>query len=383
MYDPAFFDRTPLGEIVTMYAPLRVLVCVFCAAAIAWYAIKPAAAQETGRAKPMLVFAIDQGLPNEAVANGDMASLRRVVADIKAFESRYEVYALLANSVDGAHLRETMQLLATEKVKFMVDALSSAAITRAPDPTSMRAYDPTHGQEMSVAQLASLKKAYGPYFGGIRMMELFTISYDIHQTQFHGEPWALRWQSYWPAKGNFFDADAVEPYVQWAQANDMFVDFSDWFWSFDHRSLAAETGQLHYEDQLRAMLHRHPNVVIATYDNNEPQSRSRTADWVPFFRAWHADGARGFGLSDQDWLCAMPRTKEEMNCPAAELIDWAKNAYRDGAVMVQLEPVWYWWDFPRGSTKNDYSTYKTPELRGRATPNLQAFADAFGVRLPD
>ncbi len=45
----------------------------------------------------MLVFAIDQGLPNSAVANGDTVSLR-VLNVVKAFEKRFDTYVLLAGS---------------------------------------------------------------------------------------------------------------------------------------------------------------------------------------------------------------------------------------------------------------------------------------------
>ena len=55
-------------------------------------------ASRIDRAGGCWFFAIDQGLPNSAVANGDTASLR-VLNDVKAFEKRFDTSVLLAGEV--------------------------------------------------------------------------------------------------------------------------------------------------------------------------------------------------------------------------------------------------------------------------------------------
>ena len=341
-------------------------------------AAKPGAA--AGR--PMLVISIDQGLPNEALANGDIAALQRVLDDVKAFGARFDIYALLSNSPGSPPLDRVMQLLAKNRIKFLLDPISSAAITKNPKTVLGTPYYRPYGQEMSVAELAAYKTKYGEYLAGIRVMELFSINFAIHKTAFHGATWANRYREYWPPGGDFFRASVIEPYLQWAAKNGAFVLFSDWLWSFDHRSLPDDVRQRQYEDELRSLTRRYPNLVIVAYANNEPNGRSRGVNWVPAFRDWPGYGAKGFGLSDQDWLCNIPKTTADMNCPVAELIDWARRAYDAGALMVELEPVWYWWNFPRGSAENNYGQYAAAAERGRAKPNLKAFAAAFGVQLP-
>ncbi len=331
----------------------------------------------------MLVLAINQGFPNEALANRDTAGLQRVLDDVKAFERRFDTYVLLANSLEGPALDNALRLVAANKVSFVLDAMSSVAITRNTRFRPDVPYNISYGQLMSVEQLSAYKQRYGKYFAGIRIMELFSMNFTIHKTEFHGAHWAERWREFWPPGGNYFQPSLVEPYIRWAAQQGMFVDFSDPFWSFDHRSLQSDIQQPQHEEQLRSMVERYRNVVIVTYANNELGGRSRQANWVPAFRNWLDYGARGFGLSDQDWLCAVPQSSAEMNCPVEELIAWAKAAYRQGALMVQLEPVWYWWEFPRGNMQNDYNTYLVAERRGRAKPNLEAFARAFDVQLPN
>ena len=331
-----------------------------------------------------LFFCIDQGAPNEALANGDMASLQRVLDDVKAFDTKFDTYVLLAGAPESPALDNALRLVAANKMRFVLDAMSSVAISRNPKPGLARPYNKSYGQLMSVEQLSAYKQRYRNYFVGIRIMELFEMNYTIHKVEFHGARWgAERFRQYWPPEGDFFQEPVLEPYIRWAAQQGMFVDFSDWFWSFDHKSLPSDIQQPQYEEQLRSIIERYPNVVIVTYANNEPNGRSRKANWVPAFRAWHHYGAKGFGLSDQAWLCKVPKTNgSEMECPAEELIDWAKKAYHEGALMVQLEPAWYWWDFPRGSMTNDYEVLDANQ-RGHAKPTIEEFARAFGVQLPN
>jgi hypothetical protein len=367
------------SAIMRRLAPLVLAIFASAAAVLG----PPASARQAGElGQRMLVLSIDQGYPNGAVATVDTAGLQRVLADVKAFSERFKTYALLASSVDSDALRKTLDRLVDNKIPFFLDAMGSAAATKISTHQLAMPYGPSTGQEMSIAQLAAYKQRYGKYFAGIRIMELFSLTYAIHESKFHGKTYANRFQQYWPANGDYFNASVVEPYIRWAAQNGMVVDFSDWLWSFDHKRLPSDIEQPRYEAELRAMLQRYPNVVVVTYANNEPGGRSRRADWIPAFRQWLDYRAKGFGLSDQDWVCKVPKQiGSEMNCPPEELIEWAQRAYRAGALMVQLEPAWYWWGFPRGTTENSSDSIPENE-RGRARPPLIAFAHAFDVRLP-
>jgi hypothetical protein len=304
---------------------------------------------------------------------------------VKAFSDKFDTYVLFAQTPDCDALDRVVSLIASNKIRFILDAMSSAAIAKEPRFSLAQPCNPPHAENISLESLSKYKRRYGEYFAGIRLMEVYSMNMDVHQGMFHDVKFAQRWKERWPQDGNVFQPSIVESYVRWAANQGMFVDFSDWFWSFDHGKMPPDIEQQKYERQLQSIIRRHPNVVIVTYANNEPgmRSRSQKENWVRAFQSYEEYGARGFGLSDQDWLYAVPNTFNEMNCPVEELIDWAKLAWSRGAVMVQLEPVWYWWDFPRGSVQNDYGQYKYERQRGSRKENLEKFAAAFNVKLPN
>jgi hypothetical protein len=369
------------GELRVRYPSMFLLIVLVALGSYAYAAHRNRQADRSGQR--MLVFSIDQGAPNEAVANRDTAALQRVLNDVKAFETRFDTYVLLAGDPENPTLDDALRLVVANKVKFVLDAMSSVAVTKDPIHELGKPYNKSYAQLMSVDQLSSYKQRYGNYFAGIRIMELLSMHFTIHKSEFHGAHWNERSRQFWPPGGDLFQASVLEPYFRWAAQQGMFVDFSDWLWSFDHRRLPSDIAQPEHEEQLRSMVQRYPNVVIVTYANNEPEGRARRANWVPFFRQWLDNGARGFGLSDQDWICKIPHEEgSEMNCPPEELVGWAQRAYRAGALMVQLEPAWYFWNFARGRMTNDYNTVAADQ-RGRAKPSLEAFARAFDVQLPN
>jgi hypothetical protein len=118
------------------------------------------------------------------------------------------------------------------------------------------------------------------------------------------------------------------------------------------------------------------------YANNEPADGARTKmnSWQAVVQPYVKYGAKGFGLSDQSWMCA-----NELTCPPDELVNWATTAFSSGALVVQTEPTWYWWNFPVGAIGQQTSNYtQDPKWanRGYASANLQLWASNLGLTLP-
>jgi hypothetical protein len=345
---------------------------IFCVL-IGSFAINDSSTAADDSAKrPILVFSIDQGFPNGPVENDDLASLQREISYLKLFRPKYDIFALLAGDIrDKSHLQSALDLLAKNRMPFFLEAASSDAITI---DVGTAPYDRSHGLELSVAQLQQYKGRYGDYFRGIRLFELFEGDWTIWASKYLGKDWGDRFKNYWP-QDDFYQTSLIEPYVKFAADNNMVVIFADWFWYFNHQWAPADLKQQQHERELRSLIQRYPNVVIVVYDNNEPANHSSGVDWAPTFRQYLSYGAKGFGLSDQAWLC-----DSETKCPVNQLISWATAAFRDGAMLVQTEPYWYWWDFPRGELQlNNYEKYKSAAERGNATDNLIKFSSALGI----
>lgn len=330
------------------------------------------AAMVDSEKRPILVFSIDQGFPNGPVQNDDLPSLQREIDCLKRFRQKYDTYALVAGDISNKdYLQDALDLLAQNKMPFFLEAASSDAITVDVGTTP---YDRSHGLELSVEQLQQYKQRYGDFFHGIRLFELFEGDWTIWASKFRGENWGERFEKYWP-QDDFYQTSLIEPYVKFAADNDMTLIFADWFWYFDHQWVPADLKQQQHESELQSLMQRYPNVLIVLYDNNEPGGRSNEVNWVPVFQQYRAHKAKGFGLSDQAWLC-----DDEIQCPVDQLAKWATAAFRNGAMLVQTEPYWYWWNLPRGDLgQNNYNQYKTGAERGKATENLVKFASALGV----
>jgi hypothetical protein len=325
---------------------------------------------ETNRG--MLVFSIDQGFPNGPVENDDLKVLQRQIDCLKPFSKKYDTYVLLAGDIaNKGYLQDALDLLVKNQIAFFLGAASSDAIAL---DAGTAPYDRSHGLELSIDQLRMYKDRYRAHFRGIRLFELFAEHWTLWASKFHNENWADSYRQYWPTD-DFYQTSLIEPYVKFAADNGMLVIFSDWFWYFDHQSVPAGVAQQQHESELKSLTRRFPNVVVVVYDNNEPNSHSKDVQWVPTFRQYRSGGAKGFGLSDQAWLC-----DNEVQCPADVLAWWAVNALQDGATLIETEPYWYWWDLPRGhGGKNDYSSYKTSEDRGKPAETLHKFASALGI----
>lgn len=68
---------------------------------------------------------------------------------------------------------------------------------------------------------------------------------------------------------------------------------------------------------------------------------------------WHLSvqgfkNIKGFGLSNQSWLSDNHLFWNSFNLPPHELASWTTTALSRGADVVQVEPLWYFFDWPAG-----------------------------------
>jgi hypothetical protein len=113
------------------------------------------------------------------------------------------------------------------------------------------------------------------------------------------------------------------------------------------------------------------------YDNNEPhgQSEQQFGKWEAHLAKFVSDGAMGLGLSDQSWICFEAGGRTDLDCPVEIVISWAKDAIAAGAIAIETEPYWYWWEMPRGGNERNHIIGSGARVRA----TLQAFAKALGV----
>jgi hypothetical protein len=119
-----------------------------------------------------------------------------------------------------------------------------------------------------------------------------------------------------------------------------------------------------HEGALRSLLAAYPGLVTVTYANNEPNedSAARLRTWHDAVQPFVAAGANGFGLSDQSWL-----RKDDTKCPIGDIVAWAKRALELNCKLIQFEPVWYFFDLPRGMFGlGDYT--KDPRWKNAGAP---------------
>jgi peptidoglycan hydrolase-like protein with peptidoglycan-binding domain len=332
--------------------------------------------------KKSLVFNIDQNFGNGIVQKQDSVGLTRVMQAMKAFSTNYSVYAQVSTAAsDKTKLEWMLSTLQKNNIQFILDVYTSDTITAGKSSVSAP-FDISHGRQLSVTQLGEYKKRYGSYFAGVRVHEVFGEHAQIIGCKELNATWCEKFSSILP-EDDFYQKAYLEEYVRFANQNSMFLVFSDHYWStYAEESLRVLAHQDQNEKDLRDLAKKYPGTIIVMFANNEwnEGARDMSDTWPAIVQPYVVDGARGFGLSDQSWMCS-----DEMNCPAAELASWAKKAFAHGATMVQTEPYWYWWQFPEGllgQQSYNYTTNTVWAKRGYPTLNLKPLADALGVTLP-
>ena len=358
-----------------------------------------------------LVFQLDEGWGDGIIQNQDMVALKRILANVKAFRSSFDVYALLpAAAADRTKLTNVLDELKAEGVPFLLEAESSDTIQLNTNAANAP-YDAAHGFGSSVAQLEALRTRYGALFAGVRFMEVFGMNQQIVGCKRFGANWCYKFTHVMP-EDNFFQKSLIEPYVAFAHRNHMFVLWGDHYWganydpkreTYDGRPYFNKSARVtpeifdkvmkqpQNERDIQELAAKYPDVMVAVYDNNDASggvdnSALKIDTWAtrimrPFIAA---GGFKGFGLSDQSWLCPeRPRDSHGTECPVNGVIGWAKNALAQGAIVIETEPVWYWFNLPPGEiAPRDYTRESRWADRGYATDNLRDFAAALGVELP-
>ena len=356
-------------------------------------------AQEPVRAaylqRPAIVFSIDQGFRDSPIPIGDLAGLQRYADVLKSFGPKYEAYALFNGALaDKAKLRAALDLLARNGVPFIMDVYDSDTLTntrQGPDAVDAP-FDVQHGRGVSVAELADYKHRYGQLFAGLRVFEVFSLNYSILSCQKLGRDWDRHWKENVPTQDTFYQRRFLDDYAKFAHANGMFLLFGDWFWSAHHHSAFIDdvVHEPANEQDLKDICRIYPGTVVVMYDNNEPNGASlpRLSDWDKIVKPFVDAGAKGFGLSDQSWLSTgiSKSDQYELKTPVADLVRWGQSDFDRGGVVLQLEPFWYWFRFPKPRWSEGAVVYTQDPAwadAGSASANLAALASALGVNLPD
>lgn len=338
--------------------------------------------------KQALVFSIDQVWINGIVNVQDMTSLARIIENLKSFQQRYEVYALLnPSNTDQQKVFAVLDKLTANGIPFILDQQSSDSNHK---DTVISPFDPYHGVALSLEQLKAYKQKYGDKFAGIRFMEVFAANYTILACQKLGVNWCDYDKTYLP-QDNFYQKSIAETYIKFAKDNEMFVLWSDFYWSVYHPwdFDINVVKQSQNENELKELLAAYPNTVVVTLANNWPVDGARSGNyintWPDTMKPFVQTGAFGFGLSDQSWMCS-----QSNGCPASEIKDWALTAFAKGAKLVQFEPVSYFWNLPDGVMEKWVAAGQNPtgymqdaawSNRGYPNSNLTTIASALGISI--
>jgi hypothetical protein len=319
-------------------------------------------------ARVRLVFVIDQGWGNGPINKGDVDGMRRTLDALKPLQARYDVSPLFATHVSNRdNLDALLDLCVEEGFTFFFDVISSDGMTIAGAPQT-NPYDETHGQEISVEELAQYKARYGDWLAGIRFMEIFGQDFMVERFDQYPE-WQHEGYSGMPDTSiPFFDPAIIRPYLALARDTGMAVQWSEFHWA---RNPEEDPGHQDRIDVLSKLLGEFPGLVTITYANNQPEyaSLKRLGDWTQDVRPMLAMGAKDLGLSNQSWIYNL----DPMNCPPELIIQWAASALDDhGLRYMQFEPGFYFFHYPVGILRDDGSDYTTDPQ----------WADRGGARMP-
>lgn len=326
-----------------------------------------------------LVFSVEQGFVNSPVQNEDVAALSRVANELARLKDRYQVFVTLGCAQsDQSKLLKALDVFSSAHIGFFLDTWSSdnLAPPRPSNKPVSTPFDRSHGLCQSTAYLQGIRNRYGAGFAGIRLHETFAANLSV--AMFHqGTDWFPHASSSYPA-GAYFDPRILEDEYRFAYRNRMKVIFSDPYWlsGGNHFLKGSAVSQPENERLLIETMRRYPGITILMYANNEPLKGGpnplyrRIDDWSSLFPPALSRGTAGIGLSDQAWVCDRAKIPES-RCDPKVVADWAANAVRQGAVALEFEPYWYFFDFPRpAGDRNTYNESASAAARGSKTGNF-------------
>jgi hypothetical protein len=321
--------------------------------------------------KTRLIFSIDQGFGNGIVANGNVEALNRMVTALEPLRVKYEVSVLLNPMIqDKQRLKLMLDALVAQKMPFVFDVYSSDSFTLGANGPANAPFDSSHGQSISVEQLAAFKESYDASLVGLRFMEIFGQDFGIRAMK-TTNPELKRPGDKLPVD-TFFRSDLAEGFIRFAKEHAMFVQWADFGWM---PFSPWDKEMPNYTEQVKALLRMYPGVVTVTYNNNEPNEAS-----IPRFSTWHTavesfpkDGASGYGLSNQSWL----HNFTYMDTKPEEIIAWTQSALSKNCRLIQFEPAWYFFNLPTGTfalgDSNQVADGKEPGEAKESLKQLSAF----------
>ncbi len=328
-------------------------------------------------ARPALIFSMGQNFGNGPAENADIVAVSRMIGHLQQFQPLYRVYAVLnVTQANRTTLSTTLNALRDNGIPFLLDVYSSDVLTNS---RAQDVYDVQHGIPLSPTDLLDLKASYGPAFAGIRVFEVFAMNFTVFACK-NGNNFCSGFSANLPSD-TFFQASILEPFMQFARDNGMFVLFEDPYWFFDHQNSNPLLQQAQNEQDLKTLLTSYPGLTTVMYANNEAHSQSvpQFGLWQSAMRPFVAAGAKGMGVGDQAWICSADiGISNETDCPVNTLISWAHDALSTGSIALETEPYWYWWDLPKGQI--ELPTGVTG-ASAAAQPTLTAFAQALGITL--
>jgi hypothetical protein len=293
--------------------------------------------------KIRLVFSIDQGFGNGIVANGNVEALNRMVTALEPLRAQFDVSVLLNPMIqDKQRLKQMLDALVARKMPFVLDVYSSDSFTLGANGPANAPFDSSHGQSISVEQLAAFKDSYSASLVGLRFMEIFGQDFGIRAMK-TTNPELKRPGDKLPVD-TFFRSDLAEGFIRFAKEHAMFVQWADFGWMpFSPWDKEIRN----YTEQVKALLRRYPAVVTVTYNNNEPNEASipRLSTWHTAVESFPKNGAAGYGLSNQSWL----HNFTYMDTKPEEIIAWTQSALDKNCRLIQFEPAWYFFNLPSGT----------------------------------
>ena len=316
--------------------------------------------------KARLLFSIDQGFGNGIVATGNVAAMTRMVTALEPLRAKYQVCVLLNPMIkDMDHLKLMLDALVAQKMPFVFDVYSSDSFTLGANGPANAPFDSSHGQSISVEQLAVFKETYGAWLIGLRFMEIFGQDYGIRAMK-TTNPELKRPGDKLPAD-TFFRPDLAEGFIRFAKEHAMFVQWADFGWM---PFSPWDKEMPRYTEQVKALLRQHLGVVTVTYNNNEPNEASipRLSTWHTAVEPFPQNGAAGYGLSNQSWL----HNFTYMDTKPEEIIAWTQSALDKNCRLIQFEPAWYFFNLPAGTFElGDSTKVPTGTQPGEANESLK------------
>lgn len=333
-----------------------------------------------------LIFSIDQSFGNGIVVNNDLVATKAIANALLPLTDKYNVYALLNPMTSNKqNLYNVLDTLVDNNIGFVLDVYtsdsSSLGLCTPGYPAGFTNPFGTSSLSIPLADLQYYKNRYGAFFAGIRIMEM--LGQDNAYFYGHSDSNRPCWMNFIPYQSQYavFQKESIESILQFSQSHGMFVQISDWNWSF---AAGASKHSLPYEQNIRDAVQSVGGAqahVYFTYDNNGTfanafwNQTTQQADWNAANNSdWYkwAPGLRQvsglgnqtrIGLSDQSWAC-----QTELTCPAGNIITWAWGGLNNGVQLLQFESAWSLFNLPVGSFyQSDYTaeTAYSPSLRGQ------------------